>query len=261
MSKQGKVFWVILHIRKVMTNNSNKLQLIYIFPNLFTAASAFLGVISILASANGHFEKAAIYILLSLIFDGLDGRVARLTNATSKFGAEFDSLADIVAFGVAPAMLFYFSVGHMYGKVGSLLCAMYVVFGAIRLARFNIMIGVSEPSVFIGVPIPTAAVVLAMWILFYGGYSMLKGIEWGLLVGSGLLSFLMVSNIRYPSFKKIDLKKAHLIKILVYLIIVFSLLYVYPIEVGTALITAYLVYGLVRGIYTFFVAKFHKNLV
>ncbi|MBP1680087.1 MAG: CDP-diacylglycerol--serine O-phosphatidyltransferase [Proteobacteria bacterium] len=245
----------------MLNNSGNKLQLIYVFPNLFTAASAFLGVISIIASANGQFEKAAVYILLSLIFDGLDGRVARMTNATSKFGAEFDSLADIVAFGVAPAMLFYFSVGHMYGKLGSLLCAMYVVFGAIRLARFNIMIGVSEPSVFIGVPIPTAAVVVSMWILLYREHTFMHGFEWIMLVGLGVLSFLMVSNIRYPSFKKIDMQKGHLIKILVYLIILFSLLYLYPIEVGTFLITAYLGYGLIRGIYNFIVAKFHKNLV
>ncbi|ARU49433.1 CDP-diacylglycerol--serine O-phosphatidyltransferase [Sulfurospirillum diekertiae] len=246
-----------------MTNNSsnNKLQLMYIFPNLFTAASAFLGVISIISSTNGQFEKAAVYILLSLIFDGLDGRVARMTNATSKFGAEFDSLADIVAFGVAPAMLFYFSVGHMYGKLGSLLCAMYVVFGAIRLARFNVMIGVSEPSVFIGVPIPTAAVVVSMWILFYREHAFFQGFEWIMLIGIGVLSFLMVSNIRYPSFKKIDMKKGHIIKVLVYLVIVFSFLYIYPIEAGTSLVTAYLAYGLIRGCYNFIVAKSHKNLV
>jgi len=85
-----------------------------------------------------------------LVFDGLDGRIARLTKTTSRFGEEFDSLADIVAFGVAPAMLFYFSVGIHYGKIGSLLSAIYVVFGAIRLARFNVMIGVGEASVFIG---------------------------------------------------------------------------------------------------------------
>lgn len=244
-----------------MINNGNKLQLIYIFPNLFTAASAFLGVVSIIASANGEFEKAAVFILLSLIFDGLDGRVARMTNTTSKFGAEFDSLADIVAFGVAPAMLFYFSIGHNYGKVGSLLCAMYVVFGAIRLARFNVMIGVSEPSVFIGVPIPTAAVVVAMWILLYGEHPFMHGFEWVMLVGMGVLSFLMVSNIRYPSFKKIDFKKAHLIKILVYLVLSFSLLYLYPIEAGSAAITAYLIYGLGRAIYTFVIAKYPKNSV
>ena len=176
--------------------NGNKLQLMYVFPNLFTAASAFLGVISVIASANAQFDKAAIYILLSLIFDGLDGRVARLTNATSKFGAEFDSLADIVAFGVAPAMLFYFSIAHAYGKVGSLLCAMFVVFGAIRLARFNVMIGTVEPSVFIGVPIPTAAVVVAMWILFYKEYPAIHGYESLMLFGLGGLSCLMVSNIR-----------------------------------------------------------------
>ena len=182
-----------------------------------------------------------------------------MTNATSKFGAEFDSLADIVAFGVAPAMLFYFSVGHMYGKLGALMCAMYVVFGAIRLARFNIMIGVSEPSVFIGVPIPTAAVVVAMWILLYKEHSFMQGFEWLLLIGLGLLSFLMVSNIRYPSFKKVDLQKGHIIKILVYLLVAFSLLYLYPIEFGSFLISAYLFYGLVRGLYNFIVAKSHKN--
>ncbi|KHG33784.1 MULTISPECIES: CDP-diacylglycerol--serine O-phosphatidyltransferase [Sulfurospirillum] len=239
--------------------NGNKLQLMYVFPNLFTAASAFLGVISVIASANAQFDKAAIYILLSLIFDGLDGRVARLTNATSKFGAEFDSLADIVAFGVAPAMLFYFSIAHAYGKVGSLLCAMFVVFGAIRLARFNVMIGTVEPSVFIGVPIPTAAVVVAMWILFYKEYPAIHGYESLMLFGLGGLSCLMVSNIRYPSFKKIDLKKGHLIKTLVYLVATFSLLYLYPIEVGTLLISLYLVYGLLRGVYTFIVAKYYKN--
>lgn len=242
-----------------MNNNNGKIQLIYIFPNLFTAASAFLGVISVIASANGQFENAAIYILLSLIFDGLDGRVARMTNATSKFGAEFDSLADIVAFGVAPAMLFYFTVGHMYGKLGSLLCAMYVVFGAIRLARFNVMIGSVEPSVFIGVPIPTAAVVVAMWILVYKEHAILQGFEWIMLIGLGTLSFLMVSNIRYPSFKKVDFKKANVIRILIYLVLFFSCLYLYPIEVGAILVTSYLCYGLGRTVYNVFIAKYHKN--
>lgn len=240
-------------------NEHNKIQLIYIFPNLFTAASAFLGVISIIASSNGQFEKAAMYILLSLIFDGLDGRVARMTNTTSKFGAEFDSLADIVAFGVAPALLFYFSVGHMYGKVGSLLCAMYVVFGAIRLARFNVMIGSVEPSVFIGVPIPTAAVVVAMWTLLNLEHTFLNGFEWIMLVGLGILSFLMVSNIRYPSFKKVDLKKGNVLRILVMLVVFFSCLYLYPIEVGAFMVTAYLMYGLGRAIYNVGIAKFHKN--
>lgn len=243
----------------MIPNENGKLQLMYIFPNLFTAASAFLGVIGVIASSNGQFEKAAIYILLSLVFDGLDGRVARITKTTSKFGAEFDSLADVVAFGVAPAMLFYFSVGHSFGKIGSLFCAMYVVFGAIRLARFNIMSSSSEPSVFIGIPIPGAAVVLTMWVLTYLEYPFMKGLEVFMLLSLGVLSFLMVSNIRYPSFKKVDFKKAHVIKVLVILTIVFSMLYVYPIESTTILITTYLLYGILRAFYTFVIAKRKKT--
>ena len=239
--------------------NSNKPQLIYIIPNLFTAASAFTGVISILSSVKGDFEKAAIFILISLVFDGLDGRVARLTKTTSRFGAEFDSLADIVAFGVAPAILFYYSVGIHYGKVGSLLTAMYVVFGAIRLARFNIMVGVSEPSVFIGVPIPTAAVVLATWVMMHERYLFFRDFDFLIIFGVALLSFLMVSNIRYPSFKKINLEKQNLRKVLIYLIMLFSIIYIYPIETITIVITIYLFYGPFRAIYNFSIAKYKKN--
>ncbi len=242
-----------------MNSNLNKLQLVYIIPNLFTAASAFVGVISILASVKGDFEKAALYILLSLVFDGLDGRVARLTKTTSRFGAEFDSLADIVAFGVAPAMLFYFSVGIHYGKVGSLLSAIYVVFGAIRLARFNVMIGISEPSVFIGVPIPTAAVTLSMWSMLYQKYDFCRYFEIILLFGIALISVLMVSNIRYPSFKKIDLKKPDFLRVLIYLIIGFSFVYIYPIESSALLVSIYLFYGFGRAVYNYKIAKKRKS--
>ncbi len=240
-------------------SKDGKLQLIYLIPNLFTAASAFLGIIGVLASVRGAYETAAIYIILSLVFDGLDGRIARLTKTTSKFGAEFDSLADIVAFGVAPAMLFYFSAGHQFGRLGALVTALFVVFGAIRLARFNVMSAASEPSVFIGVPIPTAAVVSAMWVMMYEKYGFMQGWEWVLLVGHGVLAFLMVSNIRYPSFKKFDLKKEHRMKVFVYLTIVFSMVYLYPIESAAFFVTLYVAYGLVREGYVFFVAKWKKN--
>ncbi|MBE0496237.1 MAG: CDP-diacylglycerol--serine O-phosphatidyltransferase [Campylobacterales bacterium] len=240
-------------------SKDGKLQFIYLIPNLFTAASAFLGVIGVLASVRGQYETAAIYILLSLVFDGLDGRIARLTKTTSKFGAEFDSLADIVAFGVAPAMLFYFSVGHQFGRLGALLAALFVVFGAIRLARFNVMSSDSEPSVFIGVPIPTAAVVSAMWVLMYEKYPFMQGLEWMVLVGHGVLAFLMVSNVRYPSFKKLDFKKAHRMKVFVYLTVTFSLVYLYPVDSATFFVTLYLLYGVGRESYVFFVAKWKKN--
>nr|WP_281952036.1 CDP-diacylglycerol--serine O-phosphatidyltransferase [Nitrosophilus kaiyonis] len=236
-------------------------QLIYILPNLFTAASAFIGVISIIAASKGEFEKAAWLILLSLIFDGLDGRIARLTHTTSKFGMEFDSLADIVAFGAAPAMLLYFCCGNEFGRFGSLVSAIFVVFGAIRLARFNVMAPSSEPSVFIGVPIPTAAVFIAVWILMYQKYPMLKDFSLLLLIGALICAFLMVSNIRYPSFKKIELKKMYVIKILIILIITFSLLYLYPIEGITVFITIYILYGIFRALFYVLLRKKRKNIV
>lgn len=242
-----------------MDKNPQKLQLIYILPNLFTAGSAFVGVLSIFASFKGEFEKAAIFIILSLILDGLDGRIARMTNTSSKFGVEFDSLADLVAFGVAPAMLFYNTVGIYYGKLGSLAAALYVVFGAIRLARFNITSSQNEPSVFIGVPIPTAAVVISMWIMIYEKYPLFNKLEIFILFCQIALAFLMVSNIRYPSFKKIDFHKSNLIRIVIYLVFFLSLTYLYPMESLASLITLYLFYGLVRAIYTIIVAKLRKN--
>lgn len=228
---------------------NKKLQLIYILPNLFTAASAFLGVISIIESFNGHYKKALIYIILSLICDGLDGRVARLTKTTSKFGVEFDSLADLVAFGVAPAILFYTCIGQEYGEFGSLIAAFFVVFGAIRLARFNVTTGTYEPSVFIGLPIPTAAVVSAIWVYAYVSYEFLESYSIVFLFLQGILSLLMVSNIRYPSFKKMNFDKASVLKVLVILSIVFSFLYVYPLQSLVFMASIYVFYGVIRTLF------------
>ena len=226
----------------------NSFDIRYIFPNFFTALSAFLGVISVLASIKGNFDKAAWLIFISLILDGLDGRVARLTNATSKFGVEFDSLADLVAFGVAPAILLYQAIGNEYGKFGSLVTALFVVFGAIRLARFNVMAPSSEPSVFIGVPIPTAAVFVTGWVLLFLKYDLESLAFFILLLALGV-AFLMVSNVRYPSFKKIDLQRPHVFKILILMIVIVALLFLYPAEFVTLTITLYVLIGLGRAIY------------
>jgi CDP-diacylglycerol--serine O-phosphatidyltransferase len=262
MSKAERASWDILLIRIDQMDNetkNGKLYFNYLLPNLFTAASAFLGVASIVAASQGYFTKAAVYIILALIFDGLDGRVARLTKTTSKFGVEFDSLADVIAFGAAPAMFFYFSVGHNYGRVGVLFAAIYVVFGAIRLARFNVMSPSSEPSVFIGLPIPTTAVLVIMWGLMFQNYEIFKGFEYALIALQAFASFLMVSNIIYPSFKKIDLKKSQSIKILTVLIVIFSIIYMYTIITVTILVTLYVLYGIARVMYNFIVAKNKKN--
>ncbi|HEC1780690.1 TPA: CDP-diacylglycerol--serine O-phosphatidyltransferase [Campylobacter lari] len=232
-------------------------KLIYILPNLFTAASIFLGIISVIASINQNFDKALIYIILSLICDGLDGRVARATNSTSKFGVEFDSLADLIAFGVAPAMLFYMSIGYEYDRFGSLIAGLFVVFGAIRLARFNVTTGTYEPSVFIGLPIPTAAVVSALWVSAYLYYDFLRDFSLMIVWIQMLLAFLMVSNIRYPSFKKIDLKRANVLKVLILLVILFSMLYLYFLESALIVASLYVLYGIIRSFFTL-ARKFKK---
>ncbi len=234
---------------------NSDLKLIYILPNLFTAASAFLGVISIFAAVRAEYDVAIIYIVFSLICDGLDGRVARLTKTTSKFGVEFDSLADIIAFGVAPAVLFYYSVGQSFGRLGSLVAALFVVFGAIRLARFNVTSQNTEPNVFIGLPIPSAAITAVFWIGVYQHYAIFRGFESVILVLMLILSVLMVSNVRFPSFKKISFERANFLRLLISLLLVFSLLYLYPLESACALISVYIFYGIIRGFWARFFAK------
>jgi CDP-diacylglycerol--serine O-phosphatidyltransferase len=204
---------------------------------------------SIIASSQGKFEKAFIYIVLSLIADGLDGRVARLTNTASKFGLEFDSLADIVAFGVAPAMMLFFAIGEGYGKFGALVSGVFVVFGAIRLARFNVTTMENDPRYFIGLPIPTAAVVLSSWIMLKVENEL--SIDWLVLFGALFLAFLMVSNFRYPSFKKVDIHKNVAIKALVGLIVIASFIFLYPVESIAFLLSLYTFYGFFRGVRNF----------
>ncbi|HOW57741.1 MAG TPA: CDP-diacylglycerol--serine O-phosphatidyltransferase, partial [Smithellaceae bacterium] len=140
---------------------------IYLLPNLFTTASLFAGFYSIIASIQEKFFIAALAIMASIVFDGLDGRIARMTNTTSKFGAEYDSLADLVAFGVAPALLAYLWTMFFYGKLGWLAGFLFVLCGALRLARYNIQIGIIESRVFNGLPIPAAAAVVAATVIFF----------------------------------------------------------------------------------------------
>ncbi len=140
---------------------------IYVLPNLFTTASLFAGFYSIVASIQEKYFVAAIAILVSLVFDGLDGRIARFTNTTSKFGAEYDSLADLIAFGVAPSLLAYIWVMSSDGKMGWIAGFLFVACGALRLARYNIQIGIIESKVFNGLPIPAAASVIATTVIFF----------------------------------------------------------------------------------------------
>ena len=179
---------------------------IYILPNLFTTASLFCGFYSIIFSMKGEFSRASIAIIIAIVLDGLDGRIARMTGTTSKFGAEYDSLADLVAFGVAPAILSYTWALSTFGRWGWLASFLFVVCGALRLARFNIQIGIIESKVFNGLPIPAAASVVATGVLlfyFLGGVGQLN--HPAIVIGTIALSLLMVSNIKYYSFKDLNI--------------------------------------------------------
>jgi len=223
-------------------------KLIYLLPNLFTASSVFVGVVSLVEAGGGHFVRAAWFILLALLLDGLDGRIARLTSTTSRFGVEFDSLADIVSFGVAPAMLIYYYTGYHYGKLGTLISGLYVVLGAIRLARFNVTTSRNDPNVFIGLPIPTAAVLISASVLLAEEYSWREQSSI-LMVLAPMVAILMVSNFRYPSFKSINLDRKNVNKTLISMTIAASMLYLFSAEGFVLIVLGYVLYGPIRALY------------
>ena len=180
---------------------------IYLLPNLFTTAALFAGFYAVLAAMNGQFEKAAIAIFLAMILDGLDGRVARMTNTQTAFGAEYDSLSDMVAFGLAPSLVMYELSLSGLGKLGWLAAFIYTAGAALRLARFNSRLDTADKRFFTGLPSPSAAAILAgfVWVLVDnevpGG-----DVAWVALILTTAAGLLMVSNILYHSFKQIDFK-------------------------------------------------------
>jgi len=179
---------------------------VYLLPNLLTAASLLCGFYALVASWKGEFVHAAVAILLAGLFDGIDGKVARLTHSASRFGTEFDSLADLVSFGVAPAMLAYSWILHPYGRWGWLAAFLYVICGALRLARFNVRATAAEMRHFSGLPTPAAAYGIATTVLLSQRLGIPieeKGLFLSILLY--LLAFLMVSNFPYPSFKDLEL--------------------------------------------------------
>lgn len=180
---------------------------IYLLPNLFTTGALFSGFYAITSAMGGRYETAAIAIFVAMILDGLDGRVARLTNTQSEFGAQYDSLSDMVAFGVAPALVMYMWAFYSLGRLGLFAAFVHTAGAALRLARFNTQIETADKRYFQGLPSPAAAAILSgfIWICIEHGYdvSMLKYVALALTISTGLL---MVSNFRYSSFKHIDFK-------------------------------------------------------
>jgi CDP-diacylglycerol--serine O-phosphatidyltransferase len=215
---------------------------VYLLPNLITTAGLFSGFYSVIASFRTDFLVAAVAILIANIFDVLDGRIARMTKTTSRFGIEYDSMSDLIAFGVAPGILVYRWALEPWGTWGWLAASLYVTCGALRLARFNMQYDNVEKRHFIGLPIPAAAELIASVVLLYyyfGGEGPTDQHLLPLLV-TYTLAGLMVSNIEYFSFKEIDVHRRHPFSVLIGLIVLLKLVIAAP---QIMLFTAFALYA------------------
>ena len=232
---------------------------IYLWPNLITTAALLSGFYSIIASMNGNFQQAIYAIFLAALLDGLDGRVARAIGAQSAFGEQYDSLSDLLAFGVAPAILMYSWSLDSLGRIGLACCFVYTACAAFRLARFNVQIGVVDKRYFIGVASPLAAIIIIslVWVgldfpeIFDIRERGIQAISAAVIVSVGLL---MISNIKYYSFNTVDRKRVPFF-VLPIAVFIFAAM-TYNIPVGILVIS--LIYALSGFITTFLARRQHS---
>jgi len=216
---------------------------LFILPTLFTVGNLFCGYLSVWCSIRGTFDTAAILIIAAAVLDMLDGRVARLTNSASRFGEEYDSLADLVSFGVAPAVLAYSWGLADFHRLGWLASFLFVVCGSMRLARFNIQTRVTDKKYFIGLPIPAAAGTIATLVLATPERLVDRFWMAGLLVLTVILSYLMISTLRYRSFKDLDLRRQRRAWILPVIALVFAVIAYRPAQALLAMALAFAASG------------------
>ena len=224
---------------------------IYILPNLVTAASLFAGFYSMVATLNGNYSTAAIWIFISAVCDGLDGKVARMTGTTSKFGVEFDSLADLVAFGVTPAFLMYAWALKPFGRLGWVAAFLFLVCAALRLARFNVQVDTVESKRFVGLPTPASACMVASTVLLFYHLNWPSSFKKLAILGLiYLLAFLMVSNFRYYSFKDPALIKRQPFGFLLLAVVLFIVIAAEPVVMTFAVLLVYILSGPIDYIVT-----------
>lgn len=234
---------------------------IYILPNLVTTGNLFFGFFSIVKGLQGDFYQAAIAILLAAVFDLLDGRVARLTGATSEFGVQYDSLCDLVSFGAAPALLMYNEGLHAAGRIGWIICFMFMACGALRLARFNVQSAIETTGTdFVGLPIPMSAAVIACFVALSSSFKVSDGSMEILFIFESIiknptfkiffyaisgvvLALTMVTNVPYRSFKKLDIKGIKPFKLLVAIVILMSFIAYEPELFGFIFFLGYALSG------------------
>lgn len=239
-------------MRGALSKESRRKHGVYLIPNLLTTGNLFSGLYAILAVFNGDLQAAAVAVLIALVFDVLDGKSARLMNSTSQFGVEYDSLADLISFGVAPGLLIYGWALSDHGMLGAAVMFAFVACGALRLARFNVTKPGADSRFFTGLPIPAAASLVATFVIF--DHHVIGHISADLkpvlvLIVSLTLAFLMVSNLKYRSFKELQFRGRHQFNYLVWAILVFMLVIAWPQLMLFVVFAAYVLSGMVeRGV-------------
>jgi CDP-diacylglycerol--serine O-phosphatidyltransferase len=226
---------------------------IYLLPNLLTTGALFGGFFAVLSGFSGGYEIAAIAIFVAMVFDGLDGRVARMTNTQSDFGVQYDSLSDMVSFGIAPAIVVYGWGMQSLGKVGIAAAFVYASCAALRLARFNVQSSVNSGKFFIGLPSPAAAALIAGFV--WSSQSLQP--SWLLSCFTALLTavagLLMVSNFKYPSFKQIDLRGRVPFVVILSIVMSFVVITIDPPRILLILALSFALYAPVKFLW----AKLH----
>lgn len=232
--------------------NKKPRRSVYLLPNMITTLSMFLGFLSITWAVQGQYEPACLAILVSAIMDGLDGKVARMTNSTSEFGVQYDSLSDLVAFGIAPAMLAWQWQLSALGRVGVAAAFAYAACGALRLARFNVSTSAAGKRFFIGLPIPAGGCTVVCFVFFASLFaeSLHSLLPYMTLALTVIVGVLMVSKVRYFSFKEYDFFHAHPIRVMLAFLLVLGTVISAPRVMGFVLCAAYIAGGLA---YTFIV--------
>lgn len=229
---------------------------IVILPSLLTLFSIFFGFWSLVNTIKGDFVFAAAFILVAGFFDGIDGKVARLTKSTTRFGLELDSLADVISFGIAPGLLVYVWALADYQRIGWVTAFVFVACGALRLARFNVQSGSIDPKRFNGLPIPAAAAMIATLVLFFNKLS-LSPKDYGIsvLVLTYLLAFLMVSSIKFHGFKDLTVVRRKPFSSTVAFVLVLAFVAAHPSIVPFILCSAYVISGPILTIYLLYGQK------
>jgi CDP-diacylglycerol---serine O-phosphatidyltransferase len=233
---------------------------IYILPNTLTLCGMFMGFYSILSSLTGSYIHASWAIIIAMIFDGLDGWVARLTHSTTRFGIELDSLSDLVAFGVAPAVMLYTWSLAPFGRIGWAIAFLFMACGALRLARYNVQMGSTESKSFTGMPIPAAATIVATLVIFYHEMWETKPVKnYYILILIFILAVLMVSTLRFHGAKELDFSKRKPFWILVAIVVVFTLIVIHPPIALFMFAMIYLFGGIIENIFLFYRRRCHMN--